>query len=1785
MIKLELSGAAGIAAGTTGNVTVKATLLQPIGHGTSPNTDTVTIDGLRLTATDSDGDSATAKLSVTVEDDKPTVDVVGATTVVEGGMLNGTWTHAYNADGAGSLKVVFNGTEYNIGQAIDTGKGILTVKADGTWTFKAANNLDNSVAQNVSFGVKITDKDGDSATDTHGLSITNGDGPSWNDPDPGNALGNNVALHDAHLRGGASESHTMTVSFTAGSDAITSFALGLGTGADAPKVLIGGVETPLTWAKVGNDLIGYQNGVATIKLELSGASSIAAGATGSVTVKATLLQPVMHEDNPNADTVTIDGLRLTATDTDGDTATAKLSVTIEDDKPSLSVANDPTTELAPGGTESGQLNLVAGGDGINWSSFKIGGNAVSWNSGTNTGTVTVDSGKFDLVYNPTTGKLSYTFTASNSLSSDVHKTYTFSLSDKDGDSTSASVGIDIKVGPKIVIIPTTDQLVVHEDGLSWGTHKGEAAHPVVTSGTVEIESNAGLSSVTIDGHVVNLPAGWTGSTYTPTGATWNVTNGTLTIDNIRFNTTTQKYEVNFTYKLTTNTTAHSDSTDSHDRLSHGDAAAQAAMPQFSITVTDKQGHTSDPGLIKVDVYDDGPQLTLAHPAASGDGHVHLDNSYMSTGILTPNYGADRAAGSGDDYLDVTFQGTRHIMINGSPVGYTFNDTVHVNLDSSGKGVAYTGLGYIEFTKQANGTITYTYLAKHGLKGDFETLTFTVADGDGDTAKQSYIVEMDFDVPAGTSYVDEAGIPGLGSHHPGYYEPTQNFEVLLPVGTTEVSWDLAAISANTTNALKADANGDGLYTNVTWGVDGMGRLIATAEGKVILTVTQQANPTPDGHGNYTSTFTVELHAPIQHPNGAGYNVKSLFLDFKATSPDGKGGTMETSNAVSVAIVDDAPSVLEKNLEVVEAAPQGEDVYLVLDVSTSITNADLELARQAIQALVQKYVSEGIESRFSLVTFSSNAELRVEHATASEMLNYLNSISTLRNGSRTATNYDAGLDVTQQLIEEAFQDGTLRQYLQKVYFISDGEPNTAMDSNFSSWKAFIQNHKGAAAGHEQVEVYAVGVGNALSNGVFWNELLTVTADNTATHAYKVTNYSDLADTLTGLVQPGVTTGVLFGEDTDNNDVTSADKTTVISATFGGVTKAILATGTTFTYDGITLKIYADGRYEIISTKSVSSDLELPLTYTVKDADGDTSTTQNVKIVVHDTKPEAFDNVAGAADSAYKGATDFAPIVLDDFGARSTGTAWYQAADYGVNYNVAFSHSAYVNINGNPASSAGVNFVRIDAVQPDWEYNNEAKFSTTIKEVTGKTPSELFGNGSAGSTGNFYDDPANGNFIEKGVDVHTAGALKFNFVFDKSTSYGSYEHAFAILMDAQGNIVWSGIIEPNPGSGTSGGGVCTIDVPKAGHYNLIIGCYDTYGATLPTLYVDQVAFVPDSSHGKNVYHGNMIEDASPMGETDTRGDYGVLHKITVNNHDYMMTAAGLVLHDVFTTGDVLTVSATGEYSYQTPSNSFDNVNIQYTLKEPGSSDADSATVYVRSDEYRHEGTAGHDNIDLSGKSGSHVVMAGDGNDTVTGSSGHDVIFTGDGNNVVNAGAGNDTIYGGKGNDTIHGGAGNDVIHGGAGDDVLYGDDGNDTIYGGAGDDIIYGGKGSDVMYGGEGYDVFAWAKTDYQAGSVDKIMDFTLREDRLSFADIFGDTQQHNVALKDILTAIENDRLNLLASDSNNVTITVHDAGGQLQQTVEVHLEGTGIESSLLSDILNNDDAAKALLLQQMLTNLGG
>ncbi|SEP62273.1 calcium-binding protein [Thalassovita taeanensis] len=88
-----------------------------------------------------------------------------------------------------------------------------------------------------------------------------------------------------------------------------------------------------------------------------------------------------------------------------------------------------------------------------------------------------------------------------------------------------------------------------------------------------------------------------------------------------------------------------------------------------------------------------------------------------------------------------------------------------------------------------------------------------------------------------------------------------------------------------------------------------------------------------------------------------------------------------------------------------------------------------------------------------------------------------------------------------------------------------------------------------------------------------------------------------------------------------------------------------------------------------------------------------------------------------------------------------------------------------------------------------------------------------------------------------------------------------------------------------------------------------------------------------------------------------------------------------------------------------------------------------------------------------------------------GPDLINGTAGNDSIDALAGNDTVNGLGGHDTLLGGDGNDRLDGGDGNDRLEGGDDGDTLIGGAGDDFLYGGATEadlrDVVYGGDGND----------------------------------------------------------------------------------------------------------------------
>jgi len=367
--------------GSGGNVTYTYQVTLA-GHVDQANADQlengVTLTGIQVQVTDSDGDHGTGSFNATIYDDVPSVDVAGATTVVEGATANGTWTEVIGADTPGTTVVVFNGTEYALGSAIDTGKGTLTVNANGTWSFQANNNIDNTIAQSISFGVKVTDSDGDHMTDTQTVSITDGAGPGaggtvnltvsevgldtskdGSDLAAGIATGtNSSATSETNVVLPANGLH-----FTTGSDSLVSVAFAASQGG----ITVGGLQAgqSITWSVSGGQLIGTLHEGATnlgtaIIVALTGdTGATAQGGTANVGVTATLVGPLDHVDT----TITLNGIDVIASQADGDVGHGTVNVSVTDDVPLAVHAAAITSGLSNGGGDSQSANLDGGAGG------------------------------------------------------------------------------------------------------------------------------------------------------------------------------------------------------------------------------------------------------------------------------------------------------------------------------------------------------------------------------------------------------------------------------------------------------------------------------------------------------------------------------------------------------------------------------------------------------------------------------------------------------------------------------------------------------------------------------------------------------------------------------------------------------------------------------------------------------------------------------------------------------------------------------------------------------------------------------------------------------------------------------------------------------------------------------------------------------------------------------------------------------------------------------------------------------------------------------------------------------------------------------------------------------------------------------------------------------------------------------------------------------------------------------------------------------------------------------
>ena len=389
----------------TGDYTV--TQLAPIVHsaGSDENNAPFTF-GYRVT--DADGDNAFGSLSVSFDDDTPTVTVSGSApvlsvdetnfTVNDSDDFSGLFSQSFGADGPAAA----NSVSYTLGVVagpsglIDTLTGeavnlvlngttvegrtatgnllvfTLTVNTSGTVTLDqsravihdpnlGANDVETIAANLITLTKTVTDGDGDSASATANI----GDRLNFVDDAPTaltattsgtvdeDGLTGGIAGGTGDVAGEAvSATGSVTGLFSAGADSPLTYSLSNNT-AGLPALTSGGVA--LNYTVVGNVLTASAGATPVFTLSLN-------ATTGAWTF--TLLAKLDHPAGNNENDITLQfGGLIIATDKDGDpvTATGNLTVTVDDDTPVAAIARGTVaiTHDETAGVDAG-TNDVAG---------------------------------------------------------------------------------------------------------------------------------------------------------------------------------------------------------------------------------------------------------------------------------------------------------------------------------------------------------------------------------------------------------------------------------------------------------------------------------------------------------------------------------------------------------------------------------------------------------------------------------------------------------------------------------------------------------------------------------------------------------------------------------------------------------------------------------------------------------------------------------------------------------------------------------------------------------------------------------------------------------------------------------------------------------------------------------------------------------------------------------------------------------------------------------------------------------------------------------------------------------------------------------------------------------------------------------------------------------------------------------------------------------------------------------------------------------------------------------
>ncbi|UVL85476.1 retention module-containing protein [Pseudomonas sp. B21-028] len=554
--------------------------------------------------------------------------------------------------------------------------------------------------------------------------------------------------------------------------------------------------------------------------------------TGVVSYTYTLLDNESHPAGDGANTLT-EQFPVVAVDTDGDSATGTLDVNITDDVPQAIDDSNASTASETLVTLTGNVlpNDHQGADRI-----PTGPDSGPIIGGTFTGTYGT------LVLNPN-GTYTYTLDTSDPQFVALHgggsgtETFTYTLTDADGDSSTVNLVLQVHNNDDPVIITGLDteggELTVQEKNLSDGTSPDGPA--LTQSGTFTVTALDGVQTLSVGGITVvsgGVAAGFPQSITTALGNTLTITG---------FDTATGV--VSYSYTLL-------------DNEVHPNAnGANSLSEQFNVVVTDDNGTTAT-GNLDVNIVDDLPHAV----DDSNVGTASETNLTLTGSVLTNDTeGADHVVSG--PITPGTFTGTYGTLVLNADGSYTY--TLNP-VDTDFKGL-------------------------HGGGNGTETFTYTLTDADGDSSTANLVLQVH-------NNDDPVIISGLDTEGGELTVQEKN----LSDGTSPDGPALTQSGTFTVTALDGvQTLSVGGITVVSGGVAaGFPQSITTALGNT-LTITGFNAAT--GVVSYSYTL-LDNEA---HPNANGAN--SLGEQFNVVVTD-DNGTTATGN-LDVNIVDDLPHAVD------------------------------------------------------------------------------------------------------------------------------------------------------------------------------------------------------------------------------------------------------------------------------------------------------------------------------------------------------------------------------------------------------------------------------------------------------------------------------------------------------------------------------------------------------------------------------------------------------------------------------------------------------------------------------------------------------------------------------------------------------------------------------------------------------------------------------------------------------------------------------------------------------------